>query len=73
MSLIAFSSYNLQSSGANTTDSMRRVYLPQYAPAPLFHTETGERFNLAVPFVSNDHAADTPENWGGIARLPPDP
>ena len=77
-SIIAFSSYNLHSSGANTTDSMRRVYLPQYAPAPLYHSETGERFNLAVPFVSNgrniyDHTTDTPENWGGIAPPPSDP
>jgi len=71
-SVIAFSSFNLHSSGTNTTRAMRRVYLPQYAPAPLHHSETGEQFNLAVPFVRNgrniyDHKGDTPENWGGIA------
>ena len=76
-SVIAFSSFNLHSSGTNTTRAMRRVYLPQYAPAPLYHSETGEQFNLAVPFVRNgrniyDYRGDTPENWGGIAPPPPD-
>ena len=76
-SVVAFSSYNLHSSGANITDTMRRVYLPQYAPAPLHHSGTGERFNLAVPFVSKgrniyDHGTDTPENWGGLAPPPSD-
>ncbi len=71
-SIVAFSSYNLHSSGTNTTQAMRRVYLPQYVPAPVRHSHTGERFNLAVPFVRNgeniyDHGADTPENWGGLA------
>lgn len=71
-SVVAFSSYNLHSSGANSTDRMRRVYLPQYAPAPLRHSQTGERFNLAVPFLKEgrnvyDHAADIPERWGGAA------
>ena len=76
-SIVAFSSYNLHSSGANTTDAMRRVYLPQYAPAPLRHSQTGERFNLAVPFVNQgrniyDRGTDTPENWGGLAPPPSD-
>ena len=71
-SVVAFSSYNLHSSGANTTRKMRRVYLPQYAPAPLRHSRTGERFNLAVPFLKDGHivydqALDTPERWGGAA------
>ncbi len=76
-SIVAFSSFNLHSSGANTTDSMRRVYLPQYASAPLHHSKTGEQFNLAVPFVRGgrniyDHEADTSEAWGGIAPPQPD-
>ena len=71
-SVVAFSSYNLHSSGANTTNRMRRVYLPQYAQAPVHHSSTGERFNLAVPFLKNgrnvyDHGADTPDRWGGAA------
>ena len=71
-SVVAFSSYNLHSSGANTTDRMRRVYLPQYARAPLCHSGTGERFGLAVPFLKGgsivyDHASDTPERWGGTS------
>ena len=71
-SVVAFSSYNLHSSGANSTERMRRVYLPQYAPAPLHHSQTGERFNLAVPFLKDghivyDHSLDTPDRWGGAA------
>ncbi len=73
-SVVAFSSYNLHSSGANTTDRMRRVYLPQYAPAPVRHSRTGERINLAVPFLKDgrnvyDRATDTPERWGGAAAF----
>ena len=39
-SIVCFSSYNLHSSGSNTTDKMRRVYLPQYSPAPVFNSQT---------------------------------
>lgn len=51
---------------------MRRVYLPQYAPAPVRRSQTGERFNLAVPFLKEgrniyDHITNTPERWGGAA------
>ncbi|MDE0662154.1 MAG: phytanoyl-CoA dioxygenase family protein [Gammaproteobacteria bacterium] len=71
-SIVAFSSYNLHRSGANTTRDMRRVYLTQYVSAPVFHSQTGERFNLAVEFLKGgrnvyDHAMDTPERWGGTA------
>ncbi|MDJ0939996.1 MAG: phytanoyl-CoA dioxygenase family protein [Woeseiaceae bacterium] len=70
-SIVAFSSYNLHSSGANRTDRMRRVYLPQYTPAPIVHSNTGEQQNLAVPFLKDgsnvyDHANDKAENWGGL-------
>lgn len=69
-SIVAFSSYNLHSSGTNTTDRMRRVYLAQYSPAPVHNTQTGEQMNLAVPFVKDgkniyDPATDTKDNWGG--------
>ena len=69
-SIVCFSSYNLHSSGSNRTDRMRRVFLPQYTPAPIVNSQSGERMNLAVPFVQGgeniyDHSRDTAENWGG--------
>ncbi len=69
-SVVAFTSYNLHRSGPNVSDTMRRVYLPQYVSAPMVHTRTGERFNLAVPFLEGGeivyrHDDDTAENWGG--------
>ena len=69
-SIVCFSSFNLHSSGSNTTDRMRRVYLPQYSPSPVFNSQNGEQINLAVPFLKNgeniyDHTADSAENWGG--------
>ncbi len=69
-SIVCFSSYNLHSSGSNTTDRMRRVYLPQYASAPIVNSQTGEQMNLAVPFLKNgdniyDHATDKSEDFGG--------
>ncbi len=71
-SIVCFSSYNLHSSGSNSTDRMRRVYLPQYTPAPIVDSKTGERTNLAVPFVKDgkvvyDHDNDTADRWGGTA------
>ena len=71
-SIVCFSSYNLHSSGSNTTNRMRRVFLPQYAAAPIVNTQTDEQMNLAVPFVRDgrniyDHATDTADNWGGSA------
>ncbi len=69
-SVVAFSSYTLHSSGANRTDQMRRVYLTQYVPRPMRDSRSGERFNLAVPFLKEglniyDRAGDTAERWGG--------
>ncbi len=69
-SVIAFTSYNLHRSGANTTPDMRRVYLPQYTAAPIVNSRTGEQFNLAVPFLRNgeiiyERSADCAANWGG--------
>ncbi len=69
-SVIAFTSYNLHRSGANTSGTMRRVYLPQYASAPIVNTRTGEQFNLAVPFLRGgeivyDRGTDRSANWGG--------
>jgi ectoine hydroxylase-related dioxygenase (phytanoyl-CoA dioxygenase family) len=68
-SIVAFSSYNFHRSSRNTTDRMRRVYLPQYSPEPLVSAD-GERMNLSVPFVRDgeivyDHENDTAERYGG--------
>lgn len=72
-SIVAFSSYNLHRSGQNTTPRMRRVYLPQYTAAPVVNTQTGERMNLAVPFLESgkiiyDHDKDRAAAWGGVDR-----
>jgi len=69
-SIVCFSSYNLHSSGANRSNAMRRVYLPQYAKAPIENSQTGERMNLAVPFLKNGkniyaRSSDSGEAWGG--------
>ncbi|MCJ8332110.1 MAG: phytanoyl-CoA dioxygenase family protein [Lentisphaeria bacterium] len=69
-SVIAFTSLNFHRSGSNSTDKMRRVYLPQYSCEPITHSETGELTHLRVPFIENgelvyDHANDRAENWGG--------
>ncbi len=41
---------NFHRSGSNTTDSMRRVYLAQYAKEPI-RGANGEQFGLAEPFL----------------------
>ncbi len=61
-SIVAFSSYTLHRSGANTTSKMRRVYLPQYSAAPILRPE-GRLHAFAVPFLRDgrivyDHATD---------------
>ena len=71
-SLAVFSSYNLHRSGPNTTDHMRRVYLPQYVSETIRLAHNGERLNMNVPFIQNgeivyDHNRDTAERWGGAA------
>jgi len=51
-SVVAFTSFNLHRSGANTTPQMRRVYLPQYSSEPIYHSE-GRLWAWAVPFVKD--------------------
>jgi len=70
-SIVAFTSYNLHCSGANKSQDLRRVFLPQYASAPIINTQTGEQLNLAVPFLKNDtvvyeRSEDKAAKWGGI-------
>jgi len=67
-SIVAFTSYNLHRSGTNTTNQMRRVYLPQYSCEPIL-TNEGRNWALSVSVVKNgkivyDHATDTAEKYG---------
>lgn len=49
-SIVVFSSLMLHRSGANTTPNRRRVYLPQYSPAPILRPD-GTPFSLVEPFL----------------------
>lgn len=50
-SIAAFSSTVFHSSGANTTDKMRRVYLAQYSPAPILTEDGSAVRDLAEPVL----------------------
>jgi ectoine hydroxylase-related dioxygenase (phytanoyl-CoA dioxygenase family) len=52
-SLVVFSSLTFHRSGANTTNRMRRAYVTQYSPAPIYKPNTTEPMHLAVPFLEN--------------------
>ena len=51
-SIALFSSHVLHRSGFNTTDKMRRVYLPQYSSTPILK-EDGTPLYLAEPFLQD--------------------
>lgn len=51
-SIVAFTSYNFHRSGANTSDAMRRVYLPQYSGEPIRLSDGSGVKGMAVPFIS---------------------
>jgi ectoine hydroxylase-related dioxygenase (phytanoyl-CoA dioxygenase family) len=51
-SIAVFSSTVFHRSGPNTTDKMRRIYLPQYSSEPIVKP-SGELHNLAEPFLVN--------------------
>jgi ectoine hydroxylase-related dioxygenase (phytanoyl-CoA dioxygenase family) len=73
-SVVAFTSYNLHRSGANHTDRMRRIYLPQYSCEPILRPD-GKPWAMAVPFVKDgkiiyDHADDTAEKYGPFPQNP---
>lgn len=57
-SVVAFSSTVFHHSGTNTTDSMRRVYLAQYARVPI-NGSSGEQFGLAIPFLQSGQVVAT--------------
>ena len=52
-SIVAFTSATFHRSGPNTTDKMRRVYLAQYAGAPLRKLADNSLWGWAVPFLEN--------------------
>lgn len=52
-SIACFSSTVFHRSGANTTDKMRRIYLPQYSCEPIVRPDTGALWGQAIPFVQN--------------------
>lgn len=51
-SIAVFSSTILHSSGANTTQDWRRVYLTQYSKAPIYKQD-GAPWNEVIPFLKN--------------------
>ncbi len=66
--IVGFSSYVFHRSGPNTTNRMRRIYLPQYSAAPIGDDDV-RSWAMAVPFVKDGkiiyHAADdTAEKYG---------
>jgi hypothetical protein len=72
-SIVAFTSYVLHRSGANKTNRMRRVYLPQYSAAPINRPD-GKPWAMATPFLKDgkvvyNHEQDTMERFGPF----PDP
>lgn len=52
-SLVVFSSLVFHSSGANTTDRMRRAYVTQYSSEQIHRPGTEEPLHLAVPFLQD--------------------
>jgi ectoine hydroxylase-related dioxygenase (phytanoyl-CoA dioxygenase family) len=52
-SIACFSSTVFHRSGPNTTDKMRRVYLPQYSAEPLMNEDGSKLWNMAEPFIQN--------------------
>jgi len=67
-SIVAFDSCVFHRSGPNTTNRMRRIYLPQYSAAPIPRPD-GKPWALATPFLKGgknvyDHANDTEDKYG---------
>jgi ectoine hydroxylase-related dioxygenase (phytanoyl-CoA dioxygenase family) len=51
--VVVFSSLVFHCSSPNRTDSMRRAYVTQYSPEPIFDPATNMPKHLAVPFLEN--------------------
>lgn len=52
-SLVVFSSLSFHSSGANTTDRMRRAYVTQYSAQLITKQNSEELMHLGVPFLAD--------------------
>ena len=52
-SIVAFTSLNFHSSGTNTTNRMRRVYLAQYSPEPIRSADGSKLWGNAEPLLLN--------------------
>ncbi len=52
-SIVVFSSLTFHRSGFNRTNKMRRAYVTQYSPEPLYKPGTTEPMHLAVPFLKD--------------------
>ncbi len=60
-SLVVFSSLVFHRSGFNTTDRMRRAYVTQYSPEPIFKPGTHDPMHLAVPFLEDGRVVHRPK------------
>jgi hypothetical protein len=60
-SIACFTSYTLHRSGPNLTKHMRRIYLPQYASAPIGGDDI-KQWAMAVPFVKDGNVIYDPED-----------
>lgn len=72
-SVVAFDSYAFHRSGPNTTNRMRRIYLPQYSGEPINRPD-GKPWALCTPFLKDgeivyDCTDDTEAKYGPF----PDP
>lgn len=52
-SIAAFSSTTFHRSGMNTTQQMRRVFLPQYSAEPIMNKDGSKLWGSAVPFLGS--------------------
>lgn len=74
-SIVAFDSYVFHRSGANRTDHMRRVYLPQYSSAPILRPD-GKPWAMATPFLADGRNIyrrdlDIAETYGPFPKTEP--
>ena len=55
--IVAFTILNFHSSGTNTTDKMRRVYLAQYSCEPITSADGSKLWGNAEPLLLNGEMA----------------
>jgi ectoine hydroxylase-related dioxygenase (phytanoyl-CoA dioxygenase family) len=59
-SIVCFSGTVLHRSGPNRTSQMRRVYLADYSPEPIYKPGTNEPLHHVVPFLKDGERVPTP-------------